>query len=74
MNANGARVRKYHDDDMIEFMRLYLERNDHLPSIPEIASHFRVATAGVHQRLTRLERQGVFDRSEAGRIRFKRGS
>ena len=64
--------RKYTDDELLNFMRLYLDANDRLPTVVRIAEHFQVVPSGVNQKLTRLEKSGVFDRGEHGHLRFAR--
>lgn len=65
-------VQKYTDDELIAFMKKYLQENDQLPPYLTIANHFGVAPNGVNERLHRLERSGIFQRNDVNKIMFSR--
>lgn len=58
---------------VLEFLRCYLALNDTMPSSRVVANHFgwRSQTAAM-QHFRNLERLGVLERGEGGRLRFKR--
>ena len=73
-NERSLAVQKYTDKDLISFMKNYLKENDQLPPHLVIANHFDVAPNGVNQRLSRLEREGVFQRNDVNKLKFARKS
>lgn len=58
---------------VLQFLRCYLALNDTLPSSRVVADHFGWGQSGAMRHLRNLERLGVLERGEGGRLRFSRG-
>lgn len=53
---------------MIEFIRLTIHERGYPPTVRELADHYGLSTSTVHDRLRKLQAEGVI-RVEAGRAR-----
>lgn len=65
-------LRKFTDDELIGYMVDFLDRNDQMPPHLSIAKAFSVAPNAVHERLKRLEADGILSRNEVGKFMFTR--
>lgn len=61
------------DQEVLLYMQDFYSRNDQLPPCTSIARHFgwnQISTGVEYQR--RLEREGLIEKNEIGKYRFKR--
>lgn len=65
-------VRKYTDEELVQYMRKFLRDNDQLPPQLTISNYFDVAPNGVNERLLKLEKKGIFQRNAVNKIMFAR--
>lgn len=52
---------------ILDFVRRYALSNDQAPTLNEIARHFDLSIAGVHQHLKKMESKGWIKRSRSWR-------
>lgn len=66
------KARKFTDDELISYLVDFLNENDQLPPVLNIARHFGATNNAVFQRLLRLERDGILERNAVNKYRFAR--
>ena len=59
--------------EIMGFLREYLELNDQLPPVAQVAQKFGWHTNGAQWHLAELGRKGALEKNAAGRWRFARG-
>lgn len=64
--------RKFTDDELITYMCQFLVENDQMPPHFTIADHFNVNPNAINERLSRLEREGIFQRNSVNKLMFAR--
>lgn len=58
------------NEDMLLFMRVFLENNDQIPPIQVISDHFGVCNNAIQCRIARLEKKGILVRNKINKIMF----
>ena len=59
--------------EIMAFLREYLDLNDQLPPVSQVAQKFGWHTNGAQWHLAELGRKGALEKNAAGRWRFARG-
>src|SRR3989344_1203460 len=49
---------------ILEYIKIYLKKNEYSPSLEEIAKHFKLAKSTVHQHVETLIEKGYLNKSD----------